>query len=278
MSLMQRLVGWRRPAVVGKMTPSDATAAATWSVQSVSRSHVGRVRKINEDRLLDCATRGLWAVADGMGGHAAGDVAAEAVVSALRALTEASAAIDATAIEAVLAYTSRRLHARTGGDATRVSGSTVVALHLRDRAGTLLWAGDSRAYRLRYGVLTRLSHDHSFVQELIDAGALAPELAERHPKAHVVTRALGATSDIAIDARAVEVRPGDLYLLCSDGLSRSGDPDLAGLVGRPIDGIADTLLDRALADGGQDNISLVLIGIGLAGPGTTAGTGWRSVL
>lgn len=259
---MQRLTGWRRGALAMPAAAPDARATAgAWTVRSVSRSHVGRVRKINEDRLLDCAPRGLWAVADGMGGHAAGDVAAEAVVTALRALTEAPRAIDATAIEAVLAYTGRRLHARTAGGAARMSGSTVVALHLQGSAGTLLWAGDSRAYRLRDGMLARLSHDHSLVQELIDAGALTPEMAERHPKAHVVTRALGAASDIEIDIRAVDVQPGDRYLLCSDGLSGAGDPDLAGLARHPIETIADALLDRALADGGKDNISLVLIEI-----------------
>jgi serine/threonine protein phosphatase PrpC len=112
-------------------------------------------------------------------------------------------------------------------------------------------------------VLVRLSHDHSVVQELIDAGALTPEMAERHPKAHVVTRALGATSEVEIDVRSIDVRAGDLYLLCSDGLSRgAADPDLAGLSGQPIDAIADALLDRALSDGGQDNISLVVIDVG----------------
>jgi serine/threonine protein phosphatase PrpC len=263
MSLMERLVGWRRPARGAPSPPPPVAATGgVWSVRSVSRSHVGRVRKINEDRLLDCADRGLWAVADGMGGHAAGDVAAEAVVASLKALTDAPSAIDARAIEAVLAYTGRRLHARTVGGAARMSGSTVVALHLDQGAGTLLWAGDSRAYRLRDGALARLSHDHSVVQELIDAGALTPEMAERHPKAHVVTRALGATSEVEIDIRPIDVRPGDLYLLCSDGLSRGpGDPDLAALAGQSIDAMADTLLDRALADGGQDNISLVLIAI-----------------
>jgi serine/threonine protein phosphatase PrpC len=262
MSFMQRLVGWRRTTANAPAVAPAALPAGAWTVRSVSRSHVGRVRKINEDRVLDCAARGLWAVADGMGGHAAGDVAAEAVVASLKALTDAPAEIDANAIEAVLAYTGRRLHARMVGG-TRMSGSTVVALHLRDGAGTLLWVGDSRAYRLRDGVLTRLSHDHSVVQELIDAGALTPEMAERHPKAHVVTRALGATSEVEIDIRSVDVRPGDLYLLCSDGLSRgAGDPDLAGLAARPIEAIADVLLDRALSDGGQDNISLVLIDVG----------------
>jgi serine/threonine protein phosphatase PrpC len=262
MNLMQRLAGWRRPSGIAPAPGEMPIAAGNWAIRSVSRSHVGRVRKVNEDRVLDCAERGLWAVADGMGGHAAGDVAAEALVTSLKALTDAPTPIDANAVQAVLAYTGRRLHARTAGG-TRVSGSTVVTLHIDGAAGTLLWAGDSRAYRLRQGSLTRLSHDHSVVQELIDAGALTPDMAERHPKAHVVTRALGAASDVEIDVRAIDVRSGDLYLLCSDGLFRgAGDPDLAGCGERPIEDMADALLERALADGGQDNISFVLIEIG----------------
>jgi serine/threonine protein phosphatase PrpC len=260
MNLMQRLAGWRRPPAAAAGAPP--LIAGAWTVRSVSRSHVGRVRKVNEDRVLDCAERSLWAVADGMGGHAAGDVAAEALVSSLKALTDAPSAIDANAVQAVLAYTGRRLHASTAGG-TRVSGSTVVALHIDGPAGTLLWAGDSRAYRLRAGALTRLSHDHSVVQELIDSGALTPDMAERHPKAHVVTRALGAASDVEIDMRTIDVRGGDLYLLCSDGLFRgAGDPDLAGFGEQSIEDMAEALLERALADGGQDNISFVLIEIG----------------
>ena len=228
-------------------------------IHSVARTHVGRVRSINEDRVLDRATRGLWAVADGMGGHSAGDIAAQAIVDALHRLADDPAPFDDDAVEASLLAAGRRICADATG--SRVSGSTVVALHICDTVGTLFWAGDSRAYRARGGRIEQLSRDHSLVQDLIDSGALPPALAERHPQAHVITRALGATPHVAIERRTITVESSDLFLLCSDGLTRSGgEPALA--TGRPIDVIADDLLAGALAAGGPDNISLVLVSVG----------------
>jgi serine/threonine-protein phosphatase Stp1 len=226
-------------------------------VRSASRSHIGRVRMVNEDRLIDRAARGLWAVADGMGGHAGGDVAAQAVVDALRLLAEDPTPIDADRIAAALSSAGRALHAVCQGTG-QLSGSTVVALHVEGATGTILWAGDSRAYRLRGGRIERLTRDHSIVQELIDAGALTPEEADRHPKAHVVTRALGVEPNTLIERRTVDVRPDDLYLLCSDGLTRGGEPALVAYGDLPEEEIVERLLAIALAGGGHDNISLVV--------------------
>ncbi len=251
MMLASLLMGWRRNA-----PPAEP------GTHSVARTHVGRVRTVNEDRVFDCAPRGLWAVADGMGGHSAGDIAAQAIVDALRALADDPAAFDDDAIEARLLDAGRRIHAEAAGS-TRVSGSTIVALHIDEREGTLFWAGDSRAYRVRDRRIEQLSRDHSLVQELVDSGALAAEQAGRHPQAHVITRALGAMPCVAVERRTIDVRPGDLYLLCSDGLTRGhADPALLDYLGEPLGTIADELLGDALTAGGADNISLVLVAIG----------------
>ncbi len=238
-----------------------ATTIAASRLRSVTRTHVGRVRAINEDRVFDRAARGLWAVADGMGGHAGGDIAAQRIVDSLQTLADRPTRIDDDMIEAALNAAGRRIHTEASGS-TRVSGSTVVALHIEQGAGMLLWAGDSRAYRARDGGIEQLSRDHSLVQELVDSGALPRAMADRHPQAHVITRALGAMPGAVIERRAIDVRPGDLFLLCSDGLTRGGaDPLLPGPAGDSLDAVADALLANALALGGADNISLVLIAV-----------------
>ncbi|THD36259.1 MAG: serine/threonine-protein phosphatase [Sphingomonas sp.] len=222
--------------------------------RSVARSHVGLVRAINEDRVFDCAEAGVWAVADGMGGHAGGDLAAQAVVDRLRALTTGPRTIGFTDMLVALGQANgdiRQRNDRLGTDA----GATVVAAMIDGSRAHIAWAGDSRAYRLRAGQVDLLTHDHSVVQELVDAGLLAAEAAERHPQAHVVTRALGVDDDPRLQTTVVEFLPGDRLLLCSDGLSRS----LTGHVGEGELGlIADQMLAGALCRDGSDNISLIL--------------------
>ena len=253
MILASLLPGRRR---IRRMVGSD-----DGGVHSVARTHVGRIRTINEDRVFDSASRGLWAVADGMGGHSAGDIAAQTIVDSLRALADDSARFDSDAIETALAAAGQQIHAKAAGS-TRVSGSTIVALHIDGSDGTLFWAGDSRAYRARAGRIDQLSRDHSLVQDLVDSGALAPAMADRHPQAHVITRALGASANVATERRAITIEPGDLYLLCSDGLTRGhADPALLAYLGNSLDQIAEELLGDALASGGADNISLVLVAI-----------------
>jgi serine/threonine protein phosphatase PrpC len=248
---------------LGTIVPGDlhgdhgVVRAGKWA--SASRTHVGKVRPFNEDRVLEETAIGLWAVADGMGGHCAGDLAAEAVIDSLRRLAHAQGILDQRRILEALAGANRVIHdeAREAG---RISGSTVVGLHAEATSVLVFWAGDSRAYRWRRGMIERLTRDHSVVQQLIDAVAITPEAADRHPQSHVLTRALGAEATIVVDCRRVDLEPGDLFLLCSDGLVRGSlDPDLVYLANRPIGGIVDQLLLDALDAGGRDNISLVLV-------------------
>ena len=225
-------------------------------VCSVARSHVGLVRVINEDRVFDCPERCVWAVADGMGGHAGGDLAAQAVIDRLRALTAGDRAIRFTDMLVALGQANGDIRQRN--DRLRTgAGATVVAAMIDGATAHIAWAGDSRAYRLRNGGLDLLTHDHSLVQELVDAGLLPADRAESHPQSHVVTRALGVDDDPRLQTVSVGVKPGDRLLLCSDGLSRSLKASDAA--GDTIDTLADRMLANALARDGSDNVSLVLV-------------------
>lgn len=237
---------------------ADPTAC---HVRSVSRTHVGRVRAINEDRVLDMSEHRLWAIADGMGGHAAGDAAAEAAIAALQDVA-VHGQLSGDAIVTTLGEVNRHLHERTR-QGSPMSGATIVAMFEMNRTVTILWAGDCRAYRMRDGRLAQLTHDHTVVQELVDSGALDAAQAALHPQAHVVTRAVGATENLRLDCATSEALAGDLFLLCSDGLIAAPialDRLIRSALG-PLPSRADSLIAEALSCGGQDNISLLLVEI-----------------
>ncbi len=240
------------------MRPTSDTPAP---FRSESRTHVGRVRAVNEDRLLDRADRGLWAVADGMGGHSGGAEAATTVIDALRTLADGMAPIDTDAVEERLAHANRIIGTRNR-EAGGTSGATAVVVLLQGRNATILWAGDSRAYRIRGGAAEQLTRDHSVVQEMVDAGVLAAGAAERHPQANIVTRALGVAATVRIDRVETMLEADDHLLLCSDGLSRSLDPRDFSSLPAAIGELADRCLTRALQRDGSDNISLIVIAAG----------------
>jgi protein phosphatase/serine/threonine-protein phosphatase Stp1 len=238
------------------MTMLGKTLAASVHLASVSRSHVGHVRRINEDRLLDRPDLGLWAVADGMGGHSNGDVAAQTVIDALKevppGISGYALLVDATR---ALADANAKICQQN-----RMSGSTIVVLLAREGHYACLWAGDSRAYMLRDGELLRLTHDHSLVQELADNGLLTEEERRHHPQANIVTRAIGHIPEVEIDRRFGSIFPQDIFLLCSDGLTTCvSDSELLEIIGREGCHAANTLLELALARGAPDNVSFVLV-------------------
>lgn len=219
--------------------------------RSSSRTHVGHVRTVNEDRILDRPERNLWAVADGMGGHHSGDVAAQLAIDALDALDTPTAETIVAALEGANAA----LYSR-GDPGERRCGTTIVVASIQGNMAEIFWAGDSRAYRIRDGVLTLLTHDHSLVQELVDAGAISEEEAVRHPKANVITRALGVDDHIVIDRVQAALRDGDLILLCSDGLSRTMDTRVPRALS--LQDLVSLLIDRAISRDGTDNASLII--------------------
>jgi serine/threonine protein phosphatase PrpC len=231
----------------------------------VSKTDVGLRRKVNEDSLLVRTERGYWAVADGMGGHDAGDVASSKVTQALLELPIVYGLDDlvASAVEA-LKKVNRDLIALAGSsEGQRTIGSTVVGIAIANGQFRCFWAGDSRAYRIRDGAIERLSRDHSLVQSLVDAGMLAPDEAENHPNANVITRAVGVAEELTIDVVDGDARVGDLFLLASDGLTRPmSDSEIAAvLVANPPAIAAGKMVDTVLSRGAPDNVSMIIVKI-----------------
>jgi serine/threonine protein phosphatase PrpC len=232
-------------------------------VECVSRTHVGLKRKINEDSVLVRSGSGLWAVADGMGGHDAGEVASAAVTEALGALAPVEGLDErvAAAVEA-LGRVNRELIALARSEERQKSiGTTVVGLAIAGERCCCFWAGDSRAYRIRGGEIERLSRDHSLVQDLVEAGMLTPEEAETNENSSVITRAVGVAEELKVDTVSGEARPGDQFLLASDGLTRVvADAELAAELARSApEAAADNLLATVLDRGAPDNVSLVIV-------------------
>lgn len=223
------------------------------------RSHVGCRRKNNEDRALARPDLGLWAVADGMGGHEAGEEASILVVEKLGQITPGPAGVPHNAVAAL--QDANKALWEMGRRSAGTIGSTVVTLAVSGETFCCLWAGDSRGYLLRDGALRQLTHDHSLVQELVDAGDLAPEAAANHPNANIITRAVGSQPSLALDAAEGDVRAGDVFLLASDGLTRLMSADELAAMGkaRDLEMLADRWLETALARGAPDNLTFVIV-------------------
>jgi serine/threonine protein phosphatase PrpC len=231
--------------------------------ESAGRSDAGKRREVNEDSFLDRLDAQLWLVADGMGGHSAGDVASGMIADAFSAL-ELCGTLSGLAgrIESTLIATNERLRrlAKERSKSTTI-GATVVVLVGYGRHVLACWVGDSRIYRLRHGRLERLTQDHSQVEELIAKGLLSREDAENHPAANVVTRAVGATDQLFVDMDYADARPGDLFLLCSDGLTKElTDLEIQAVLDRDAsaDELCSELIDAALQRGARDNVTAVV--------------------
>lgn len=239
----------------------ESAAAPQWKITASARTHIGLVRAVNEDRILNRADCGLWAIADGMGGYSRGDVAADAVIHALAQLANAAGPVTADQLCTALREVNRLVHAFPL-DSTGHSGSTVAGLQISGQQAFFFWAGDSRIYRHRQGGLEAMTHDHRVVQEMIDAGVLDPRSARDHPHASVITRAVGAHPTLSLALLHDSVECGDTYLLCSDGLTDLVDDDRIGSILNlaPFDA-ADTLLNAALLAGGRDNVSMIVVGV-----------------
>ena len=231
----------------------------------VSRTHVGLRRKVNEDSIAIRTDRGLWAVADGMGGHDAGDVASATVTEALMRLPivySLDQLVEA-AVSALQGVNQNLIALARSTNTSRTNGSTVDGLAIADRQFRCFWAGDSRAYRVRDRKLDRLSRDHSLVQDLVNAGMMNPQEAETHPNANVITRAVGVVEELKVEIVSGDVLPGDQFLLASDGLTRLvPDDELATeLLANHAAEAADRLVDIVLSRGAPDNISIIIIDV-----------------
>jgi serine/threonine-protein phosphatase Stp1 len=230
--------------------------------ECVSKTHVGLRRKVNEDSMLVRTDRGLWAVADGMGGHDAGDVASAKITEALLRLPIVYSLDDLveSAVVALKKVNAELIHIAATEHDSRTIGSTVVGLAIADGQYRCFWAGDSRAYRVRGAEIVQLTRDHSLVQDLVDAGMLTPQEAENHPNSSVITRAVGVVEDLRLDIANGDVRPGDLFLLATDGLTRLVDDNelVAELTSsRPAEAV-ETLVETVLSRGAPDNVSIII--------------------
>ncbi|MCP4492610.1 MAG: serine/threonine-protein phosphatase [Gammaproteobacteria bacterium] len=231
--------------------------------KSAHDTNVGVIRQHNEDSVLSMPEQQFWAVADGMGGYEAGNVASSMIVSALQELKSEERlyrlvnSIEDRILDVnhrILEYADIMLDGRT-------FGSTVVTLAIKGQVGVCVWAGDSRLYRYRNQQLAQLSRDHSQVQEQIQQGYITAEQAEHHPESNVITRAVGVDRELFVDVNVFRAQLGDIFLLCSDGLynmlPKQAITDT--LVNQPIDQAVDSLIGQAIEQGGDDNISVVLI-------------------
>lgn len=231
-----------------------------WS--SASRSHVGMVRKLNEDACLELAGRRIWVVADGMGGHAAGDYASRSVVDALTGLSEQnSLGVLVSEVHQRLQAVNDQLASEARKRREQVIGSTAVVLLAYGSHAVVVWAGDSRAYRYRQGELTQLTRDHSQVEELVSQGLITRQQAKHYPGSNVITRAVGVVTELELDSEMVEVLEGDTFLLCSDGLyNEVKDSEIReSLAVGDCQYSCDLLVERALARGARDNVTVVVV-------------------
>jgi protein phosphatase len=238
----------------------DSGTQFQWT--SAARSHIGLVRTRNEDAVLALPERGLWAVADGMGGHAAGDVASRAVVDALSALPRRdNLSHSASAVREQLHVVNRQLRIEAAKRGVPIVGSTAVALLARDLQCVLLWAGDSRAYRWRKGALLLLTRDHNQGEDLKARSHFDSMEFLSLQNLNMLTRAIGASDTLELDEQRQAVADGDVFLLCSDGLSNAvQEQDIQStLAAGDCAQAADALIGLALQGGGRDNISVVVV-------------------
>jgi len=228
-------------------------------------TNTGKVRKHNEDSMLERTEAGMWVVADGMGGHDGGDVASQMIVNTLKKVHEGISLdryIDD--IEDILIDVNKKLIQKASESAKRTTiGSTVVMMLAYDKYCVYLWAGDSRLYRLRDNELRQMTTDHSQVEQYVEQGLISRAEAEVHPHGNMITRAVGAAQNFFLDMDIQEMKKGDRYLLCSDGLTKHTlDFEFEEMLGKgTAEEICKELIDLTLDRGAGDNVTAIVIDI-----------------
>jgi protein phosphatase len=243
-------------AIGGESSFTIVTGAAT---------DVGKVRVENEDSFILHPDVGLWCVADGMGGYEAGKLASSSVVEALRTVGQPASPADLLARvqdRVMQANASLRRYGQEAGLGT--FGTTVVALLIYERFFACCWAGDSRTYRVRQGEISQISRDHTQVQDLVDQGQLTPDEAKRWPGRNIITRAIGVEDLPELDLVQGVVEEGDVFVLCSDGLTgHVADEEIrAGVEGRHPQAACDHLVELTLSRGATDNVTVIVVACG----------------
>jgi serine/threonine protein phosphatase PrpC len=231
-------------------------------IRFAGATHVGLKRERNEDSYLLRPEAGLWAVADGMGGHGGGDVASQMAISALERIDPAPTGEALLAdVEAAVADANRDMRAHAQAESRGMIGTTLVALLMFGEHFACLWCGDSRAYLLRAGALRQVTRDHSETQDLVDRGVLDPEEAKLWPRRNVLTRALGVSDAAELEIVSDRLEAGDVFLLCSDGLTGHLDADeiASALVEEEPQAVCDRLIALTLERGASDNVTVVVV-------------------
>jgi serine/threonine protein phosphatase PrpC len=236
--------------------------ADTLQFETASITHEGRVRKFNEDSVYANADRGIWVVADGMGGHKDGNVASGMIANTAREIGKSASQAELLAdFKNRIAAVNATLLGLSNGDNDQLVGSTVVGLLIQDSKYTCAWAGDSRCYLVRRGKISQVSHDHTEVQELVDKGIISKSEAKTWPRRNVITRAVGADHDLELEFLSGQVETEDCFVLCSDGLTgHVEDAEILSCVTwSPAQEACEKLLALALDRGGKDNVSVIVV-------------------
>ncbi|HDM8053679.1 PP2C family protein-serine/threonine phosphatase [Vibrio harveyi] len=233
-----------------------------WNYFTFSRTHPGKVRPYNEDALLDMSELGLWVVADGMGGHCAGDIASQMLVDKIARYAKDNKTTHIDELRGVIQQANKEIfgYAKEHLEG-KTMGTTLVLLFMQDGYFHCLWVGDSRIYQLREGSFTQKTRDHSQVMDLVEQGLLAIEDAESHPLANVITRAIGVDEIVTIDQISGQLSNGDQFLLCSDGLSKelTNDEIHNTLYADSVNQAGLALMHSALVRGASDNVTCALV-------------------
>lgn len=228
-----------------------------------SATDTGRVRDHNEDRLLTRPAAGIWLVADGMGGHLAGEYASGAIAEGAAGIAEAESldALRDRFLES-LGAAHARIRRRAAEFRGATIGATLVALLARDDEFICIWSGDSRAYLMRDGKLEQITTDHTEVQELLRTGTITPAQAASWPRRNVITRAIGVFEEPSTEERRGKLRHGDTFLLCSDGLTEHVKPDELQTLLAPApetQDLCDRLIALTLERGARDNVTVIVV-------------------
>lgn len=244
--------------------PNDTVVQlAARAFQTGAATHVGLVRKGNEDNYLIRPDVGVWAVADGMGGHEAGEVASATVVEALESMGRPVSAPDLLArLEDRILRANTRLREIARARRGAMIGTTVAVLLAYEQFYAVVWSGDSRIYRVRQGGIVQLTRDHTEAQEMVDRGIITREEARTWPRRNVITRAVGVHDDPELELDHGILEPGDAFLLCSDGLTgHVADDEILRLVEREpgAQAACDALIALTLERGATDNVTVVVV-------------------
>ena len=230
---------------------------------SSSVSHIGHVRPHNEDAFLEKQESGLWVVADGMGGHEAGDFASQLIIDTLDKLEKSHHSESFTEDIKSALYSVNTHLIQLGEKHDRINGSTAVVMLINGHQCDYLWAGDSRLYRLRENELVQLTRDHSQAEIYVELGMITREEASQHVSANLLTRCIGTDDDLQLESGSCDIQVGDRYLLSSDGLDKHvAHKDIERtLIDHGRDEALNQLIGMTLDNGGTDNVTITIVDI-----------------